>query len=104
MSKKYEYNLNVDQEWFSKYSIFTAPYFANNILKKQQQVIFNGDATILIDSNKNKYISKVHEEQFDEEKGLLMCIAKSAGYTHSDIKRLLKNAKRQTTKSMNLKM
>ena len=61
--------------------------------KANKKVIFNGDTTIFIKDDK-KYISKVHEEEFDEEKGLLMCIAKSAGYTHSELKRLLKKANR----------
>ena len=72
------------------------PYNEFNI-KQTKKVIFNGDTTIFIKDDK-KYISKVHEEEFDEEKGLLMCIAKSAGYTHSELKRLLKNANRQTNK------
>ena len=32
---------------------------------------------------------------FDKEKGLLMCLAKANGYSHLDIKRMIKNAKIQ---------
>ena len=39
------------------------------------RVIFNDPTTILIVNGK-KYISKAHDEEFDEEKGLLMCLAK----------------------------
>lgn len=61
------------------------------------RVIFNDPTTILIVGNK-KYISKAHDEAFDEEKGLLMCLAKANGYTHANLKSLLKNAQRQTKK------
>lgn len=61
------------------------------------RVIFNDPTTILIVSNK-KYISKAHDEEFDEEKGLLMCLAKANGYTHANLKALLRNAQRQTKK------
>ena len=60
---------------------------------KVEKVIFNPPATIVY-VNGNKYVSKVHEEGFDEEKGLLMCLAKAQGITHSELKRLIKNAKR----------
>lgn len=56
-------------------------------------VIFNPPATILIRNGK-KYISKAHDEEFDEEKGLLMCLAKASGITHLELKRMIKNAKR----------
>ena len=61
------------------------------------RVIFNDPTTILIVGNK-KYISKAHDEKFDEEKGLLMCLAKASGYTHANLKKLLANAQRQTKK------
>ena len=58
------------------------------------RVIFNKPATILIVGDK-KYIAKTHNEEFDEEKGLLMCLAKASGYTHADLKNLIKSAQRQ---------
>ncbi len=61
------------------------------------RVIFNDPTTILIVGNK-KYISKAHDKEFDEEKGLLMCLAKASGYTHANLKALLKNAQHQTKK------
>lgn len=64
---------------------------------RNMRVIFNDPTTILIVGNK-KYISKAHDEKFDEEKGLLMCLAKASGYTHANLKKLLANAQRQTKK------
>lgn len=61
--------------------------------KKETKVIFNPPATILY-MNGKKYVSKAHEEDFDEEKGLLMCIAKANGISHLELKRMIKNAKR----------
>lgn len=62
--------------------------------KKDIKVIFNQPATILY-VNGRKYVSKVHDEEFDEEKGLLMCLAKANGITHAELKRMIKSAKRQ---------
>ena len=62
---------------------------ANNDTK----VIFNNPATILFINGK-KYVSKVHEEEFDEEKGLLMCLAKANGISHLELQRMIKGAKR----------
>lgn len=62
------------------------------------KVIFNEPATILIVNNggvEQKMIAKSHEEDFDQEKGLLVCIAKYFGVTYQDIKRLLGKAKTQ---------
>ena len=61
------------------------------------RVIFNNPTTILLVGDK-KYIAKAHDEEFDEEKGLLMCLAKASGYTHANLKALLKDAQRQTPK------
>lgn len=57
------------------------------------QIIFNDPATILIIGDR-KYVSKAHGEGFDEEKGLLMCLAKANGFSHSKLKALMKSAKR----------
>lgn len=64
---------------------------------RDMRVIFNDPTTILIVGDK-KYIAKAHDEEFDEEKGLLMCLAKASGYTHANLKSLLKVAQRQTPK------
>lgn len=65
--------------------------------KSETKVIFNPPATILYYKGK-KYVSKAHEEDFDEEKGLLMCIAKANGISHLELKRMIKNAKRPDKK------
>lgn len=66
------------------------------------EVIFNPPATILYVGG-NKYVSKAYGEDFDEEKGLLMCLAKAAGITNLELKRMIKNAKRPDKKSKNKK-
>lgn len=58
------------------------------------KVIFNNPVTVLYYQGK-KYVSKAHDETFDEEKGLLMCLAKANGISHLELKRILKNAQRQ---------
>ena len=74
---------------------------ANPSLKQKKppkdKVIFNPPATILYIKGK-KYVSKAHDEKFDEEKGLLMCIAKAYGITHLELKRMIKNASRPQEK------
>ena len=66
-----------------------------NNINNDIKVIFNNPATILF-INGNKYVSKVHNEPFDEEKGLLMCLAKANGISHLELQRIIKNAKRPT--------
>lgn len=61
------------------------------------KVLFNNPATILWVNGK-KIVSKAHNEEFDEEKGLLMCLAKAHGISHREIQRMLKSAQRQTKK------
>jgi hypothetical protein len=65
--------------------------------KDDYKVIFNPPATILWKNGK-KYVSKAHDEEFDEEKGLLMCLAKANGISHLELKRMIKNAKRPEKK------
>lgn len=65
--------------------------------KCKPKVIFNPPATILFINGK-KYVSKAHNEPFDEEKGLLMCLAKAQGITHLELKRMIKGATKQKTK------
>ena len=64
------------------------------MISNKIKVIFNNPVTILYYKGK-KYISKAHDETFDEEKGLLMCLAKANGISHLELKRILKNAQRQ---------
>ena len=64
---------------------------------KNMRVIFSNPATILFVDDK-KYVAKAHNEEFDEEKGLLMCLAKAAGISHLELKRLLKKATRPNEK------
>jgi hypothetical protein len=70
-------------------------FCARDKIKKieDDKVIFNDKATILFKDGK-KFVSKCdNEDTFDKEKGLLLCIAKSAGYTYEDILELLGTAK-----------
>lgn len=63
-------------------------------MQAKDKVIFNPPATILYKDGK-KYVSKCDSaDDFDEEKGLMLCLLKSHGYTYTDIERLLKSAKR----------
>ena len=72
-----------------------AIYSLLNVKKKPaMKVIYNPPATILFVGDK-KYVSKAHNEAFDEEKGLLMCLAKANGITHLELKRMIKGAERQ---------
>lgn len=61
------------------------------------RVMFNAPATILWVGDK-KFVSKAHAEEFDEEKGLLMCLAKANGISHLSLKKMLKCAERPKEK------
>ena len=54
------------------------------------RVIFNEPATIVFWGDGTKTVSKCYDEEYDKKKGLLMCIAKAHGCTHSHIKAVLK--------------
>lgn len=60
------------------------------ILRKDCALVSN-QTTILFDENGEKYVSKCSNEEFDLEKGIMMCLCKKHGYTYEDIRRLLKN-------------
>jgi hypothetical protein len=80
---------------FAKYQIdFDFNKLLSDTKNRVEKVIFNSPATILYVNGK-KYVSKVHDEEFDEEKGLLMCLAKANGITHAELKRMIKGAKKQ---------
>lgn len=68
---------------------------------KEMKIIINEPAVVLIKNGK-KYVSKAHDEEFDAEKGLLMCLAKANGVTHLDLKRMLKNATYQSKKCVEI--
>jgi hypothetical protein len=58
---------------------------------KKDCVLVSNQATILFDEDGKKHVSKCSNEEFDLEKGIMMCICKKHGYTYEDIRRLLKN-------------
>ena len=71
-------------------------------------VIFNGPATILFVDRmsyceKEKYVTKAYNEEFDAEKGLALALLKSFGISYLDLKRMLKNAKYQNKKEQSPK-
>lgn len=65
-----------------------------------EKVIFQDNTTILIDNFGDKYIAKPEKgEKFDEEKGLLVCLAKFNGISTTQILSLLDSAIRKTSKN-----
>lgn len=64
---------------------------------KNYKVIYSMPATILFVGNK-KFVSKAHLEDFDKEKGLLMCLAKANGISHLKLKKMIKEAEDQQEK------
>lgn len=55
-----------------------------------EKIIVNGTRTIMFYEDGRKIISNVHDEEFDAEKGIMMCIVKGRGVTHSSIRKLMK--------------
>lgn len=70
-------------------------YWTDRMIKcKAERVIFKGNKTTLKTESGKEIISKCSEnDKFDKEKGVLMCIAKKAGYEYQDIKNLVENSK-----------
>lgn len=73
----------------------------NKMKINKYEVILNDPAVILFVNEvdpyrQRKYVSKAHNEPFDPEKGLLMCLAKANGISHLDLKRMIKSAKVQS--------
>jgi len=59
-------------------------------------VIFENNHTIIVDNFGNRYISRPEKgEKFDEEKGLLVALAKYDGHSTTEILELLKGAVRK---------
>lgn len=55
-----------------------------------ERIIVNGTCTIMLYEDGRKITSNVHDEEFDAEKGIMMCIVKGRGVTHSSIRKLMK--------------
>lgn len=55
-----------------------------------ERIIVNGTCTIVFFKDGRKTTSNVHDEEFDAEKGVMMCIIKGHGVTHGDIRRVIK--------------
>ena len=87
----------------SRFSIKDNPWsWTPEMLETDDKLIFRENATILFKGGE-KYVSKcVNGDSYDREKGLLMCIAKSAGYTYKDIQEMLAQAELQTPKGLKL--
>lgn len=67
--------------------------------KRICKVIFENNHTIIVDNFGNRYISRPEQgEKFDEEKGLLVALAKYDGHSTSEILELLKGAVRKNAK------
>lgn len=63
------------------------------------------DAVILYNKNKKvKQVSVAKDEEFDREKGLMMCLLKDMGVTYSDIQVMLKNYDKEQAKLMREKI
>lgn len=54
-----------------------------------EKIIVNGTCTIMFFKDGRKITANVHDEEFDAEKGILMCIVKAHGITHSSIRKLM---------------
>lgn len=63
------------------------------------------DAVILYNKNKKvKHVSVAKDEEFDREKGLMMCLLKDMGVTYSDIQVMLRNYDKEQAKIMKEKI
>ena len=102
-----EINLQVEPDFYKKL-MESAAYLAHDtispfvrpVIKPSyiKQIIFNDPATILILNDGRKIVSKAHVEEFDKEKGLLMCLCKANGITHLQLKKLIDGAVDQKPK------
>ena len=78
-----------DEQFKNAKRVFDVEYRAL-YRKTITRVIFNEPATIVFWGDGIKTVSKCYDEEYDKKKGLLMCIAKAHGCTHSHIKATLK--------------
>lgn len=82
----------------SSHKIFF-PYKQEDDGRHIEQVIFENGYTIILDSEGNKFMSRPEKgEKFDEEKGLLVALAKYDGHTTTEIQELLKGAVRKNAR------
>ena len=94
------WNGNKSKEWWFNVNHLEFAESKDMINKGEKKVnnykfIFNDPATILFVNGK-KYIAKAHDEEFDCEIGVLVCLMKSFGISHLDLKRMIKGAKVQS--------
>lgn len=57
-----------------------------------EKTVFFDDGTTMMIINGQRYEIRAQNEEFDEEKAVLMCLAKANGYTYGDISRAVKKA------------
>jgi hypothetical protein len=69
-------------------------------LPEIKQVIFNNPATIIMWKDGTKTIVKVHNEEFDEEKGFAMAYLKKVFGDRNKYMKYIKNASRQEKKEV----
>lgn len=84
--------------------LFDALYRGIYSLKPKEErridrVIFENGVTVIVDNFGNRYISRPEKgEKYDEEKGLLVALAKYDGHTTSEIQELIKGAVRKNAR------
>ena len=85
--------LGLTADYSADAELHKGEFILNNIPELGKiRVIFNNPCTILY-VNGEKYISRVTAgEEFDKEKGFLMCFAKAFGLTNSNLRNIVENA------------
>ena len=69
-------------------------FIGGNIKLKGKKIYYNENVTILTIKDQNKkFISKNTDDHYDLEKGIMMSLLKSEGYTYQDVKQLMDRAK-----------
>ncbi len=80
-------------------------YLSRKIKYSKYDLKISKDAVILYNKNKKvKHVSVAKDEEFDREKGLMMCLLKDMGVTYSDIQVMLKNYDKEQAKLMKEKI
>lgn len=72
-------------------------------LCENKQSFYTEKAVIYYDNFGNKYVSKCHDEPFDLEKGVAMCLLKSKGIDYKQFKEIVKTFKNNNTFKITLK-
>lgn len=57
--------------------------------KNIKKVVFNNPATIIIFTDDTKVVAKVHNEEFDEEKGFLMAMSRILFETRAEMNKII---------------